>query len=488
MATNPHSGDDPKTARPFAEAEASSGTGADTEGRWLSVAATAADFLLLVDTDGIIRFVNRTLADLSFHQVVGTHVAGWAQPEHRELFARALAESLTTESVVVVENLGTGLAGEPTWYQTRIGPWRENGRLCGNVMLSLDITERKRMEQRLTESDRFHRALMDGHADAVVVFADAKTIYVNEACERMLDYAAAELLAADPTTFVVAEQRTQGSERLNDLTQRPRPYVEEYTLVRRDGEHVPVEIRTRPISIDGRPALVSFMRDVSERRRLLERLVHEEQLLRKLYDLQERERKLIAHEIHDGFIQYVIGAKMRLEGVLGGLQPPQGEAAREVAVAIELLASAASEGRRLISDLRPLVIDDEGLVAALHQLAADLGRLGLRVEMHVDCEPTRLDATCEGTVFRIVQEALSNVQKHSRADAARVTVRSQGGMLTIEVEDAGCGFDPSDVAPGRYGVRGIQERARIFGGQAQIESRPGAGTRVTARLPLPSDA
>lgn len=484
MATHPSnpSGDEPPVRRDVAPTD----DAPDAQGRWLSVAATAADFLILADRTGVIRYVNRTLDDLETSQVVGTPMERWAQPEHRELFRRAVAEALESEKVVTVENLGTGVGGAPTWYQTRIGPWREHGRLVGTVLLSVDVTERKRMEERLTESDRFHRALMDGHADAVVVFAETKPIYVNEACERLLGYSAEELLASDPTEFLVPEQRLQGGERLDDLTERPRPYVEEYTLVRRDGERIPAEIRTRPISIDGRPALVCFIRDVSERRRLLERLIQEEQLLRKLYDLQERERKLVAHEIHDGFIQYAFGAKMRLEGVLDVLRQCGSESADEVAIAVELLDRATSEGRRLISELRPLVIDDDGLSAALNHLAADFARCGLHVQLNVDCALDRLDAMWEGTVFRIVQEAVSNVRKHSRADEARVTLEIHAGCMTIVVEDDGCGFDPEAVARGRYGIRGIQERARIFGGQATIESRPGGGTRVTARIPLPS--
>jgi signal transduction histidine kinase len=98
----------------------------------------------------------------------------------------------------------------------------------------------------------------------------------------------------------------------------------------------------------------------------------------------------------------------------------------------------------------------------------------------------RLDAVLEGTLFRIVQEALTNVYRHSQATSARVQLMQNDNRLTLVVEDSGIGFDPREVSGRQFGLRGIRERARLFGGTAQIRSSPGCGTRVVVELPLDS--
>jgi len=216
-----------------------------------------------------------------------------------------------------------------------------------------------------------------------------------------------------------------------------------------------------------------------------ESLSVEQRFLRKLLDLQERERKLLAYEIHDGLIQEVVTAKMFLEGALKKLESQKVlEAAELQRAADDLLARAIVEGRRMITELRPMIIDEAGIVAALeHLIAGDFSSPSLAVEFSCSSHFGKLDPMLEGALFRIVQEALTNVKRHSRSDSASVELTHDDGRLRLEIRDRGVGFDPGLVSSERFGLRGIRERARLFGGHATIDSATGKGTRITVDLP-----
>ncbi len=198
-------------------------------------------------------------------------------------------------------------------------------------------------------------------------------------------------------------------------------------------------------------------------------------LLRDLIHAQEEERRRIARELHDGPTQDVAGLVVGLEA------SERTPGTVEVGELKDLARSAADELRRLILDLRPVVLDDLGLAAALRWLAHERHerlRVQLETRLH-QAIPPPLDTA----VFRIVQEALANVERHAQAGAVRVRVEVVDGAVHAVVEDDGRGFDPDGPQQG-FGLLGVRERAEQLGGTVSITSSPGGGTRVEARLPL----
>jgi len=144
-----------------------------------------------------------------------------------------------------------------------------------------------------------------------------------------------------------------------------------------------------------------------------------------------------------------------------------------------------AEGRRLISGLRPPIIDEQGVVAALDYLVDEIRTMSdCEVEFIEDVHFDRSAPLFEGTIYRIVQEALFNVIRHSRALKARVELKQIKDRLEIQVQDWGQGFDPETVTEQNYGLAGIRERARMFRGQVKIETAPGCGTTLSVVLPL----
>ena len=149
-----------------------------------------------------------------------------------------------------------------------------------------------------------------------------------------------------------------------------------------------------------------------------------------------------------------------------------------------LLREAVNEARRLISGLRPPVIDDLGVVAAVEYLINEARTDLQNIEYVHRTTFDRLVPPLESAIFRIVQEALSNVRKHSGSRRARVELIETASTLKLSIRDWGCGFDPATVSRERFGLQGIRQRARLLGTTATIESSPGNGTLIAVDLPL----
>jgi len=227
-------------------------------------------------------------------------------------------------------------------------------------------------------------------------------------------------------------------------------------------------------------------REIEERRQAEEALQAEKRLLMQSLALQERERKLIAYEIHDGLVQLLTGAEMKLQAALGRRDAVPAAAKQTLDQVLDLLRAAIVEARRLIRGLRPPALEEAGLVAAVDRLVRQASEAGgPRVELDWDLPVDRLPLPLQTAVFRIIQEALTNAQRHSGSDRVRIAAHQSGDRLQLEVRDWGVGFDPQRVEGQRFGLEGIRERVRLLGGQATVDAAPDRGTRLIVELPLP---
>jgi len=141
------------------------------------------------------------------------------------------------------------------------------------------------------------------------------------------------------------------------------------------------------------------------------------------------------------------------------------------------------EARQFVHGLRPPGLEESGLAKAIEHLIADQPPGGPSIQWDVQVPSDRLEPLLEGAIYRIVQESLTNLRRHSRSDRARIRLTQRGDQLELEIQDWGVGFDPAAVEPKRLGLRGIRERARLLGGRALVDSAPGKGTRVLVHLP-----
>jgi signal transduction histidine kinase len=204
--------------------------------------------------------------------------------------------------------------------------------------------------------------------------------------------------------------------------------------------------------------------------------------------VEERTRAHIAHDLHDGIQQIIIGALFETEAARGALATHPETALERLNAAQELLRRIESEMRDAIYSLRPVALDAQGLAPALRECIASFERVsGVRCELQIEGTPHRFDADAEVATFRIVQEALNNVEAHAQAKQTRVCVRFGTRDLEVQIQDDGCGFEMAQVMgqPRTHlGLIGMQERAESVDGHLDVWSRTGEGTRIVLKVPV----
>lgn len=200
----------------------------------------------------------------------------------------------------------------------------------------------------------------------------------------------------------------------------------------------------------------------------------------------ERERTALARELHDEFGSVFTALSLNCTHVLRTL-PPENTAAHErLSEMNELIEQALNSMERLITDLRPQVLDDLGLRPAIESEVRAFGkRTGIACTIRTPEEEVALAPERAAALFRIVQESLTNVARYAGASCVQVVLRRIDANLSLEVRDDGRGIEPDKIAdPNSYGILGMRERMQLFGGHFEIEGSPGRGTRVHATLPM----
>lgn len=352
-----------------------------------------------------------------------------------------------------------------------------------------DVSERKRGEERF-------RSMVEGAPNAMVMAGeDGAITMVNPQAEKLFGYARAEMLGKSIETLVPERFRANHPRLRTEYNRNPQMRSmgagRDLHGLRKDGTEVPVEIGLNPITTrEGRFVLASII-DITERRqaeqREREHLEEIRLMSQRLLEAQETERRTIARELHDEIGQALTAARMNLREL--ERQAGDGPLAQTAADASAVVATLLQQVRQLSLDLHPTVLDDLGLAAALRWLIrtrAGGGAINVTADLTEDLP--RFDSVIEHTAFRVFQEALSNVLRHSGAAGLEVKLTLDGDWLLLDIRDDGKGFDLAAarkraLAGGSLGVIGMQERARLANGHMVIESSPGQGTLVHLSLP-----
>jgi PAS domain S-box-containing protein len=350
----------------------------------------------------------------------------------------------------------------------------------------------RRAEEALRESEERYRLIAENASAAVIVLDEQSTIlFANRSAEGVFGYTPDELINQKLTLLMdepMCARHLAGLARYLATGQRGcRWDGMEVQGRHRSGREITLEVsygeyRDRK----GRRRFVGVAQDVTARREAEQALAT---LSRKLLEVQEAERRHIAHELHDEVGQTLTALKITLH--TAQQLTPESAAAPFLRDALSQLDRTMQELRTLSRELRPPMMDDLGLVAALRwHLNGVTERTGLAVRLEAGSFG-RLPAEVEMACFRVVQEALNNAVKHARAASATVELRQEGDELHLAVRDDGVGFDAARARrrAGRglsLGLLGMQERVVLLGGQFGIRSAPGEGTEVRARFPLDS--
>ncbi len=260
--------------------------------------------------------------------------------------------------------------------------------------------------------------------------------------------------------------------------------IRELLAVRKDGQEFPIEISLAPIRLEGEWNAVALVRDITERKQAEQALRHEQRSLRRLLRAHDQERKLIAYEIHDGLAQQLVAAIYACQAAERSAQTGSDKVAATLHELDQMLRRCLAETRRLISGVRPPILDEFGVVTAVQGLIEDtLSRGGPHIEFHHNVQFQRLEPILENTIYRIIQEGLANACRHSHSPQVLIELTETDQEVEIRVQDYGVGFDPEKIDEKRFGLAGIRERTRLLRGRVTLESAPGEGTLLQVRLP-----
>jgi PAS domain S-box-containing protein len=354
-----------------------------------------------------------------------------------------------------------------------------------------DITERRQAEAALRDSEERVRTICDSALDAMImVDSQGTTLYWNPAAERMFGYSCDEMLGREVHTILPSDEYRQQA--LRGFAQFSATgggsavgRILELIALRKDGTVFPIEMAVSSFRMLGQWCAVAIIRDVTDRIRAREALERERRTLKHMLRASDHERQLIAYDIHDGLAQHLAGAIMQFDAFDHLKEAKPKQAADAFHAGMTMLRQGHFEARRLISGVRPPILDESGVVAAIAHLVSDLRFPGgPKIEFRSRVTFDRLIPLLENAIYRIVQEALTNACKHAQSALVRISMLQRGERLRAEIRDWGVGFDLKATRENRFGLEGIRERARVLGGKSRVRSSLGSGTSVVVELPV----
>ena len=470
--------------------------------------------------DGIITSWNRGAEDIHGYlaeEALGQPISILVPPDRSDEVSCILQKVRSGEKLDHYETERVRKDGRRIHVSLTVSPVRDSeGNIVGAATIARDITQRKRIEKVLKESEQRFQALVQNALDIVMVTdADGTIRYISPSVNRILGYKVEDMIGTNTAEYVHPDDSSSAFEELEAALSKPgaHPVAVETRVRHKDGSWRHLEgIANNLLDDPAVRGLVFNHRDVTDRvraeeevRRLnetLERQVAErtvtlaererqlEKLVSKLVTAQEEERRRVAREMHDGLTQVAIAAHQHLQA-FAAIQPPSSVAGRrELDRSLMLARQTVKEARLVIEGLRPTALDDFGLAIALRLLVEEFRDDGWEIGYEETLGQDRPPAEIETALYRITQEALTNAHKHARTAWARVLLARQESSVCLEVRDYGCGFNPSAVCPPHVpgegmGLSGMHERITLLGGKLTIRSQPGAGTSVIAEVPLP---
>jgi PAS domain S-box-containing protein len=335
----------------------------------------------------------------------------------------------------------------------------------------------KHANNRLRERERrllhFYRATIDG----IILHKTGIPVMVNRAALSLTGYSEQELLKVKVNSLFSDDEYLLNRNDPNDVQ------FFETEMITKNRSKVPVEVQQRRIVFNDQEVDALVIRDISQRRAVESELKEERlQRLRSVIDGQEQERQRLSRELHDGLGQTLVAIKLRLES----MHPDRlGEEQKTFELVKNMFNQTIEETRRISNNLMPAALTEFSLAVVLRNLCNEIEEnSGITVSLVVGVLPDSLNQLLKTYSYRIAQEALTNIVKHSKANKAVVSVFSDISKLYLHIEDDGCGFSVSQTNGKGNGLFNMKERASLLGGRLAIETLPGKGTKVKAELPF----
>ena len=465
----------------------------------------SGEVIFLTDQEGIITYTNPEFSNLygfRSEEVIGKTTprilkSGSMTPQDYKLFW----ETLLDRKIVRGEFINKCKDGSLVTVEGSANPiLDENEKIIGFLAIQRDITQRKQALEALEKAHAFQQLIIDGVGDPLMVIeSDYQVAVANRAAQ---EFSFGEVESARPLRCYQMSHHQEvpcdGIEHpcpLQKVRESGQPVTVIHQHYQANGEQRFVEVVASPLrNTDGSiRGIIESMRDITEHRRAEETSIKYADRLRalaaKLAEIEDAERQRLARELHDQVGQNLTALGINLNIIR--MQIPE-DILEIISFHLEdsfsLVDQTAERIRDVMADLRPPVLDDYGLVAALRWYGEKVShRIDIPITVKGEEPDPRMNTRVENALFRITQEALTNVAKHSQASNVKISVDMVGDILRLSVSDDGKGFDPLHVSETSgahgWGLLSITERAEAVGGQVRIVSSPNQGAAVTVDVP-----
>jgi PAS domain S-box-containing protein len=469
-----------------------------SEERWTATLGSIGEAVIATDSEGRITFLNPIAAALT----------GWAQEEALNQpignVLRLINEKsgmtadnevlrvLKEKQILAVANhvdLVTRDGREISVEHSAAPILAGKGRVIGVVLVFRDVSERRQEQIETAEQ----AALLELTQDAVfVIDMEGTVLFWSRGAEAMLGYTKAQA-AGKIAHELLCTEFTQPFPEIKAELMRVGHWEGDLIKTAQDGRRVVVAGRwvLQWGKRDQAPRVLVINSDITERKRGEESLVLQREQLRALAErlqwVREEDRKKVARDLHDQIGQILTAIKMDMTWMSRHLPESEGELLARLKESIQLINDGVKAVRAICSGLRPGVLDDLGLAAAIEWQASEFAsRNSVQCQVSVPPVDLHLDGDRATATFRIFQECLTNVIRHAQAKSVRVALCQEEESILLVVEDDGIGFCESGFSNslGSLGLLGMKERAQFCGGDVHISSSPGNGTTVTVRVPL----
>jgi PAS domain S-box-containing protein len=426
----------------------------------------------------------------------------WAHPV-------AIAAGITGSCILI------GLNGVAFWWGDRI-PWLVAVSLIVDMLIvgagiAFAVRQTLLVEEKSQEAELLSvqaqtslqqqearlSAIVDSAMDAIVTVSDEqKIVLFNRAAEQVFGISRQRAIGMPLDRFLPARFREAHRTHVEKfgktgVTSRRMGDVTTLWGLRANGEEFPIEASISQVAEGNRHYFTVILRDITLRDRYETELKRQQAELRALsaqvLEAREEEKTRIARELHDELGQLLTALKMDLGWLLSNLPPNDPSLAGKARQMGETLDRTVGSVRRIAADLRPLMLDDLGLPDAVAWLVEDFSkRSGVHCHFRTPDEQSLndLDRTAANTVYRALQESLTNIARHAKAQNAWIVLQLNDDSVLLEVEDDGLGIATSDVGKTRsLGLKGMRERALHLGGTLEVTRAPRGGTRITLHIP-----
>jgi PAS domain S-box-containing protein len=462
----------------------------------------SVDGMRLTDGNGTIVMVNDAycrIVELEKEELLNQPFSVvYHQTEQKRVLETYQRDVINNEIKTRFERENTLWNGRKHWFEFSNTFLDLTGEGKYTLSIIKDITERKKAELELTNSEQKYRMLFNNANDAVFVTQLSKEksygdfIEVNEVACKRLGYTKDEFLKLSPSAIISPKYINAFNQHTNTLLKKSHVI---YELIHRakDEKQIPVEISSHLFIHEGKQTILSIARDITERKRVEEKLrktgLRLRNLASHLQTIREEERTAIAREIHDELGQVLTVLKIQITLLSNKLREDQQELKDKIISVSDMIDDTVEKVQRITAKLRPDILDELGLIPAIEWQAQEFQNVtGIKCSITVPGEELILNDEKSTAVFRIFQEALTNIMRHSKAKLISISIQKKKDVLLLKIKDNGVGVAEEQLKDFKsLGIIGMKERALILGGEVTIEGTPGKGTEVIVEIPLKND-